>query len=201
MTDKEIYSETESDNISEIEVSILKEYAESMDEYARDYNNYKFPNSNNKHAAIVLAKILDNCQDRFDIYDDNLAGDIINNTDIVDFEDSMIGFISRGGKSRIIIGTHENEDEELNRTFRVLESAFPNNFEVKLASETFKNAVKEIFIKPLNFAIGDSSRYRLEKSPYTDDRTAEGSFNDREVVSIINKAIEATYHSCEKYFI
>ena len=73
---------------------------------------------------------------------------------------------------------------------------------IKIANDDFKNEIKNKYVTNINFAIGDSRMYRLEKyeKPEDKDRSAVVCFNDvnksKELLSVFNK----NFDKCDNYF-
>lgn len=175
----------------------LKQYSAALDNLARNNSTDVFPNKDQQHAAIAIAKILKYSKESVVIFDDDLKGDIVNHDYVESFRSSVIDFLNRGGVLKIIISDKKEEDENLQMFLKVLQKLFPNQVYVKLAMPKFKTSMREIFNEKINFVVGDKNKYRLERfgenKVEEKTRQATGSFNDEEVARKILNVFNAKY--------
>ena len=186
------------------ELAQLFEYENNLEILAKNSSRDTFDNRDHKHASIVLGKILKYSTSEFILFDDDLKGDIVNNDQVVSFKSSLIDFIARGGKIRMVISHELKEDDEELKYFLInLSELYSSQFQIKLASIEFKKAMKAEFGEKINFAVGDSKMYRLEKyghlSSETRTREAQGSFNDQGISSSLTQVFNAKYEGCHNY--
>jgi len=187
------------------EIEQLKRYSALLDNLARHNSSDTFPNKDHKHASIALSKILKYSKKDFILFDDDLKGDIVNNDAVESFKDSLLDFISRDGKVKIVLSDkNQNDDRELVSFIEIIQDFYPKQVQVKLAAPEFKSAMKEIYKEKINFAIGDQNKYRLEKfgEKPVDNKTREanGSFNNQSVVEQLLNVFNAHYEGCSDYF-
>jgi len=190
--------------MTDYELKQLSAYSDALDNLAKNNSNDTFPNKDHKHASIVLSKILKYSKSTFILFDDDLKGDIVKNDQVVSFRDSLIEFISRGGSLKIVISDENDDDDASLKSFlKTLVELFSEQVELKLASSEFKESMKKIYGEKINFAVGDTNKYRLEK--YGDNSvdkktgTAIGSFNNEQTSRLLLKAFYFNYNSCLSY--
>ena len=187
------------------ELEKLKEYSKALDNLAKNSSKDKFPNKDHKHAAIALSKVLKYSNESFILFDDNLNGDVVKFNEVESFKKSLLDFISRNGKVKIVISDKNKKDNfELKLFLEVVSELYPNLVFIKIASKKFKSEMRKIYNEKINFAIGDDNKYRLEKfgENHVDDKTrsAEGSFNNYDVVEELKNVFEYNFGNCENYF-
>ncbi len=187
------------------ELESLKAYSKALDNLACNKSKDTFPNKNHKHASVALCKILKYSKNDFIIFDDDLKGDIVNHQEVVSFKDSLIEFISRGGKVKIVISDKydDEDDKNLKDFLKLLIEIFPDNVELKIASTEFKASMRKIYNEKINFAIGDNNKFRLElfgnNSVDNKTRKAVGSFNNEAVTNKLLSVFSSNYSSCLDY--
>ena len=107
------------------ELIALQNYAKRLELFAVLKSEKPYSNKNHEHAAIALSTILKHARNEFVIFDDNLHGDIAKHEEVLSFKDSVIAFLSGGGKLRIVIGDKFDDDSiEFKRFLRVLLDVF-----------------------------------------------------------------------------
>ncbi len=191
--------------MTDSEIRKLKQYSEALDGLAKNNSTDIFPNRDSEHAAIAIAKILKYSNEKVIVFDDDLKGDIVNNSTVESFRSSVIDFLSRKGKLQVVISDKSPyDDEELRLFLEVLIDVFPQQVSVKLASSSFKTSMKEIYGEKINFVIGDTNKFRLEKygnnNPNNKTREAKGSFNNKEITNKLLSIFNTNYSSCKDYF-
>jgi len=184
------------------EIKKLNDYSKWLDILAKSNSTQVFPNKDHRHAAIAISKILKYSRNSFFLYDDNLSGDISTHNEIESLDSSLIEFISRGGKVKIVIGdkSSKGETSDFENDLSILSTVFSDQIEVKLASDQFKSQVKDIYGNHINFTIGDNNKFRLEHIDTERKASAECSFNNREIVREISSVFNSVYNTCLPYF-
>ncbi|WP_406683334.1 hypothetical protein N1F78_11635 [Seonamhaeicola sp. MEBiC1930] len=191
--------------MKEKELKTLVEYSEALDNLAKTKSTDVFRNRDHQHAAILLSKILRYSKNSFILFDDDLKGDIVKHDEVESFRNAVINFISRGGNIKIVISDKDANDDLAFREFLfILTELFPEQVELKLAKPEFKASMKEIFGEKVNFAVGDTNKFRLEtfenNSKENKTRKAMGSFNDELMASTLFDAFHTNYESyCMEY--
>ncbi len=181
------------DNIS------FAEYIESVQFLADNRINFKFPNSSEKHAAVVLANIL-RISNKVYIYDDNLKGDIAFAHPL--FEEELMNFCKDKSKElTLIVGTIQGEDQRLLKFLKKLQNS--EKPKIFTYSDAFVNEMNNIttklnFHERTNFAVGNKTSYRIETKGGRYDYEAECNLNNPEIAEQLRKAIEKNLSNCEE---
>lgn len=184
----------------------LKQYSLALDDLAKNNSTDIFPNKDGQHAAIAIAKILKYSKKNVVIFDDDLKGDIVSKDEIESFRSSVIDFVNRNGKLKIVISdkNEESDSKELKLFLEVLKKLFPEQVFIKLATQQFKVSMKEIYKEKINFVVGDKNKFRLEKfgenSTEEKTREARGSFNNEKIATELLNAFNQKYLDCPDYF-
>jgi hypothetical protein len=188
----------------DIELSNLIRYDESLANLAVNKSPVKFPNKDPKHAAIALVNILKYSHKDFIIFDDNLEGDIVKNTEVVSFKDALKRFLRKGGKAIFVIHEKESEkdDIELIAFLKSLTEVYPETMIIKKASADFISEMEKKNGEDVNTAIGDNRMYRIEKGNRNNKtREATVCFNDEKVVKELLIVFNTYINSFDDYFI
>jgi len=182
------------------DVGYLHNYAELLDWLGKTKSQLAFRNDNKADALTAIQKLMEYSDREFFLYDQSLEGDVAFQNADRTFRRSSLEFISRGGHIKLVIKSKFNENAVLSNELRVLRAVFPNNFEIKKASEAFNSAVDKFVGEKANFAIGDNNKYRIETNTGLVSNEAYSCFNDKEKVKKIKKEVIAHYSSCHDYF-
>lgn len=170
----------------------LKIYSETLENLARSKSSEIFSNKDDKHASIAIQKLLKYTKEKFILYDDDLKGDIFTDENSGNISTTLINFIAKGGEFTIILKEKIDKISKFGNTLRLLNKFFSSQVKVLIASDNFKNDLKEKFEGcELNFAVGDKDMFRLEKHEGNLLREAKVSFNNKyypnKILGVFNK--------------
>lgn len=158
-------------------------YINLIEEYAQDRVDFTFNNSRLDHAAIIMAKILDNTKSKVRIYDTSITGDIADQHKM--FGESLEKFLKNGKKFMLIVKYSEWSSSKIYQQLLEYSSKYTQQIFVNsIESENIKIPVD----KDVNFMVNDTHGYRLElANSIISNRDAICNFNNKKVS---NKLIE-----------
>ncbi len=178
----------------------LKNYSDAINELAISKSGSTFPNNDIKHASIVIATILKHSHKEVVIYEDDLSGNVLDNTQVHCLEDSINDFVIRGGVLNIVVNKGNGRLSELGKKLCFYDEKFRNNVCVKLATEQFKKAVQFRGEKAF-FCVGDKRMYRVEKSDGPNwAGAAECSFDGKVVSRELYENFMKEFDKCDAFF-
>jgi predicted DNA binding CopG/RHH family protein len=167
--------------------------------------NFEFNNSSAKHAAVVLANILETCSE-VSIYDTHLEGDI--GYQHVDFISALKRFLD-DDKKKLNIVIRDFADVENAKLYKTIVSykGKNENVNIRLGSTDFIDRVQDYAstlkdesgpVSDVNFAVGDNRAYRLEIYNNGGDRFhhATCNFNNPEKAQVLNQVFKEKFDTC-----
>lgn len=171
----------------------LSEYSNALDNLAKNKCTDIFPNKDRRHAAIAIDKILRYSKENIVIFDDNLQEYFMNNGQIDSFRSSVIDFVSRHGKIKILI-SNKDDNKELILFFDTLTELFPQQVFVKIITPEFMHSIKTIDNEKINFIVGDETKFRFEKNDIEDKIVeAKASFNNQKTSTKLLNVFSQSY--------
>lgn len=183
----------------ETNISELKEYKGAVKALSKLKSDLVFQNSSHDHAAIVLSEMMSASQKIFRIYDDNLSGDVADNSP--EFLASLREHVTSGKIFKIVVDSIENcSDSKVCMLINELKSENPERVEIALSNDEFKNSIRGVFNKKINFAVGDESSFRIEEMDdegIVGSRKAICSFNKPTVSRKLINAFDLSFAKCE----
>lgn len=189
------------ETVSIEDVVSIEEYLSAVDFFARTKSDFIFPNSSPDHAAIVLATIFKYSERDVMIYDNSLNGDIADtNTYLIDAIKEYV----KDSNKKIKIVIRDDSKHENSRIYQLLSSYVKedkSNVDIRKATTSFTNEVVGIYNKDINFAIGDSTSFRMEKNEsagQNNTREAICSFNRSSYANKLSSVFEKHFFYCPK---
>lgn len=175
----------------------LKNYKEAVENLALMDSDFPFNNSSPDHAAIVLSIMLKYSEHEFRIYDDNLSGDIadLNN----DFYVNLENFVASGKTLKIVVDSIKSRENKIFTTLMKLRKQHPTTVFIAIASDSFKNRIRSVYDRPLNFALGDKNSSRIEdvmENITIPHRKAYCCFNNKKYSSKLISAFDSEFKGC-----
>jgi hypothetical protein len=167
-----LYNRIDSSQESEKPMNI-EEFKKLVEEVAVKKLDFVFSNPGKEHAGVVLCSMAKHADSDFKVFDDNLEGDITDNTDFYE----LIGdLLARGGKFSIITKKNPEDNESKKKVLR-LKQRYAENVEVCYINDMDLLQDDEKDLLNANFSVVDGKSYRLEYD--FEKRKAFFNFNDQ----------------------
>ena len=177
----------------------VTEYQKAVENLAINNSDLVFNNSSPLHASIVLSTMIRHSESEFRIYDDNLSGDIADLNE--EFYTNLDDFIKSNKILKIVIDSNHNDYKET-RIYKQLidyKNKFPQNVFIKISNDSFKETIKKVFDKNVNFAIGDKKSFRIEDILQVEKglRKAICCFNNPKVSEKLVASFDNSFINCQ----
>lgn len=182
---------------SESNFPSIKEYREAVAYFAEFRKADIIHNLGNEHAGIIFTNLFNQSHDQLRIVAGSLTSQI-SQTD--EYLSALKGFLSKEDTKLYIIldsiidhsGNKNNSELENFKSSRLSEllKDFQNKVKITLSSKRFYINIDNK-PKPIHFAVGDDSMYRLETD--IKQRQAECSFNDPTFAKILSDSFDELY--------
>jgi hypothetical protein len=175
----------------------MTDYKKAVENLAQNKSDFIFSNSSPEHASIVLSTMIKHSEREFRIYDDNLSGDVANLNE--EFYSNLENFVKSEKILKIVIDSDEHRESRIFQDLLSYKKLFPNNIQISIASESFKNTIRSVFNKTVNFAIGDSSSFRIEDIMQSEvgRRKAICCFNNTKITKQLVNSFDIEFPSCQ----
>jgi len=163
---------------------LLERYREDVSFLAEKHIDFEFDNSSPKHGAIVLANILNTCNEVC-IFDTDLSGDVAYQH--ADFLNAIEQFSLKPNKNLKIAIKNKQVKDKLHIKIEELNALNKNNIEIrKISNKSLDSICKyskenssEKF-NNVNFAVGDGRAFRIEFYNKKPEYKAKCNFNSLE---------------------
>ena len=189
---------TEQEDIAERHVMTeIEEYIQSIDRLAKERSDFTFRNSSPDKAAIVCAKIVEYAKETVYIYDESIDGEIADQHEM--FGHVLSDFIRQGKMLKMVLRELKPSEAVFYANLAQLSELYPEQVQVKLANSDFRNNVKDVASKDVNFIVNDNGSYRLENGNQIGNiREAICSFNNTDVTSKLIEIFNYHFDNCSR---
>jgi hypothetical protein len=173
----------------------LEEYEKRIKILSYSKSKVIFKNSSHEHASIVLSYLLKTSKEEVCIYDDDLSGDIAEQSVDNKLLTSFTEYIKSKKRLKIVIN-FLGKKNKFQTTLLSLQDSYPETFQIKKANNDFIKEVENCTYSDLNFAIGDKSKFRIEYGQ-RGERKALCSFNSESNVQLFRPIFDRFFNNLE----
>jgi hypothetical protein len=175
----------------------IEDYISAINYLAESKSDFIFNNSKPELAAIVMAAIINYSDDEIRIYDNCLNGDISNQHSSL--LKSIIHSLESGKKIKFVLQKEIECKSEICKTLTRYLEEYPKGLDIRIANDSFRKNIKDVFGKDIYFIVGDNDAYRMETENIPNIRKGICCFNGPNITKKLIKAFDKEFKNCHKY--
>jgi hypothetical protein len=180
------------DKVDSPEIDNFQVYVDAVKHLSKNKENFTFPNSYPKHAAVVLSEMMNNTKNEFCLFNIEFLDETSNKYD--DFYKS-IKELPLHCNFKVVIKDEESENAKIFLILKELLEKYPKKVIIKKASTDFINNFETCFKSLTYLAVSDSISYRIGNL-----ENGICNFNDKKRSKKFKGIFDKEFKNCVNYF-